>query len=292
MDTLTAIIYGLIQGLTEFLPVSSDGHLKLAHAAKLSELPKSISDPFDILLHAASLMAIFIAFRREFAQILLPFWRCVVSVTNLRAFRHNVGFVWQQRHGYIFLVLCMLPAGVTGLFLGSRLEVWGKMMWVISLGFLVNFILLQLAHWKLKHMTASGPLQSQELNALPWYKGLFIGFFQASAILSSISRSGSTISGGILGGLRGELAIAVSFLTGAPLILAATGKDALDGGFSALYQFVGLLPLTIAFVTTFMVSIFAISLLRSFVVGRHLHWFGWYCLVLSIICFIMYLRGY
>jgi undecaprenyl-diphosphatase len=151
---------------------------------------------------------------------------------------------------------------------------------------------LQLAHWKLKRITTSGPLQPNELNALPWYKGLFIGFFQSSAILSSISRSGSTISAGILGGLRGELAIAVSFLTGAPLILAATGKKALDGGFSALYQSVGILPLTIAFLTTFLASIFAISLLRRFVVGRHLQWFGWYCLVLSIICFILYLKGF
>ncbi|HOT11501.1 MAG TPA: undecaprenyl-diphosphate phosphatase, partial [Polyangiaceae bacterium] len=106
-------------------------------------------------------------------------------------------------------------------------------------------------------------------------------------LLPGVSRSGSTIAGGLLGGLRPSLAVSYSFLVGLPLIAAAAAKDTLDGGFGRLLTEVGVLPISVAFVAALVSGLGSIAALKLVVGKRRLVWFGGYCALVAGVCFWM-----
>ncbi len=273
-----ALAYGLIQGVTEFLPVSSSGHLALAHQLGLGRLSEELELPFFVLLHTATLLAIAVAFRRPIAA----------------ACR------WNPRL-HLCLLVSVVPAGLGGLLGKSAVEAVGDSWWALGGCYLLTAALLTAAERISVRRRAdedapsaaepSSPSAEQQLAAVGPRQALWVGVLQIFALLPGVSRSGATIAGGLLGGLAPAAAVSYAFLVGLPLMAAAAAKDALDGGFSALANDVGLLPLAVAFGAALGSGLASIWALKLVVGRRRLVWFAAYCALVATACWVTAAMG-
>lgn len=200
MELLQAILLGLIQGLTEFLPVSSSGHLILVpHLLGLEDQGLAM----DAILHLATVLAIIIYFRRDLSKLL-------ISLLNNKKGDPYRSLAWS-------IMAASIPAGLAGLFLGD---------WIESNLRDPIFVAGNLMFWSIVFLVADRistrkEAESDELIHLGWRKVLFIGFAQAIALLPGTSRSGITIAAGLFSSLSQPAAARFSFLLGTPIILAA-----------------------------------------------------------------------
>jgi undecaprenyl-diphosphatase len=266
-----AFVYGIIQGVTEFLPVSSSGHLALAHQFGLGSLSKDLELPFDVLLHASTLIAIAVAFRREI-------------LASLR---------WRPKF-YTCVFISILPAGMAGALGKKYVEAVGDSWWLLGICYVFTAVLLTVSERvsaRRAQPTADDRPPHEMLDEVTPKQALWVGLLQVLALLPGVSRSGSTIAGGLLGGLRPSLAVSYAFLVGLPLIGAAAAKDAIDGGFGRLAAEVGLLPLSVAFVAALVSGLGSIAALKLVVGKRRLVWFGGYCGLVALVCFWKALGG-
>lgn len=261
-----AVFYGVLQGVTEFLPVSSSGHLKFAHRLGIGELPADLELPFDVMLHAATLVAIAVAFAQEIRL----------------AARRGLAF-------YLRYALAVVPAGLAGLF-GKRLVVEiGASFYGIGAAYVLSAVLLALAHKRMQSGAVSA--MGDALDGIQTRQAALVGGLQIFALLPGVSRSGSTIAAGLIGGLKPELAVAYSFLVGLPLIAGAAAKDALDGGFARLIDAVGVGPVAVAFAASLGSGLLSIALLKLVVGRRRLDLFAAYCGLLALAAFGLALSG-
>lgn len=261
-----ATLYGLIQGVTEFLPVSSSGHLKIAHRLGLGEIPAALEMPFDVLLHAATLVAIVIAF---FPDILAACRR--------------------GRRFYFAMALSVVPAGLAGLFGRSAVDWVGESYLAIGVCYVYTAILLILAQIvsTRKNIEPSPTDAGTALDSVTLRQALLVGGLQILALLPGVSRSGSTVAAGLMGGMGPMLSVSYSFLVGLPLIAAAAAKDAIDGGFGRLIEAVGWGPILAAFAASLLSGLVSIALLKLVVGKRGLHWFALYCAGVAVVCFVL-----
>lgn len=191
MTILEALILGIVQGLTEFLPVSSSGHLViLQHLFAINEPPLT----FDVLVHVGTLVAVFIAF-----------WRDIISILR-RPF---------QRVTYLILV-GIIPAGIAGYLLAPLFERSFQSMLVVGGGLLFTGFIL-----KFSESIARQKIFLKNSDDTRYRDAIFIGLMQALAILPGISRSGSTIAAGLIAGLDRTFAAHFSFLLSIPVIIGA-----------------------------------------------------------------------
>ncbi len=260
MHIWQAIIVGIVQGLTEFLPVSSDGHLVLVSA--LLHLPLEGRDAlgFDILLHAGSLLAILIVYRATWADLIMRTVK--LDRTALR------------------MIALLLVATVPGVIAGVTLQdtVSGMRSYTAAgLGFLVTAMVLIVG----EEIGRRRAFRNDDLATLGFSQALLIGIAQAIAILPGVSRSGSTISVGRALGLPRRNALDFSFLMAAPIIAGAVGKTLLDAWKGEVVFPVAAISFT-GFFTSFVVSIFAIIMLKMLVVRRSLSVFSWYLVPLGV----------
>jgi undecaprenyl-diphosphatase len=259
VNLIQATILGLVQGLTEFLPVSSSGHLVLfKDILGLEEVPLL----FDIILHLATLVAIALVFRRRIAGILLSCWRRL---------RRSAG---EEDAANLALVLPFLAATVLTAAMGFAIQrflpVEGTTL--VSAELLVTALVLAL----------SGLLKpgTRDFSALGIGRGLFIGFAQGLGVFSGISRSGMTISAGLAMGLKREEAGELSFLLAIPVILGAFILDFKDLG--EMGRTVQALPLAWAFALAFVSGYFALRFLMRIVKGGRIAWFAVYLVPVSL----------
>jgi len=260
MSALQAIVLGVVQGLTEFLPVSSSGHLAVAY--KL--LGQSPNLSFEIFLHGATLIAMIFYFRSDIARL----------VGSL--FSHGPRQAGDRR----LVVLIVLATGVSGvlaLFQAPYIEkISSSMLWV-GMGFLGTTVLLMLAETLNRRVT-----KVAEPSRLGFGKTVFIGALQGLAALPGISRSGSTMAAGMLSGMSREESARFSFLLGIPLIALADAKDALElvKGTSTLPS----APIAIlGFIVAGVSGYLAIAWLLSLVKKHSLKWFAAYTAVLGVV---------
>lgn len=267
MSIISAIILGLIQALTEFLPVSSSGHLVVVQVLLKDSgeiLPESMLG-FDVLIHFATLIVIFSYLRKEL----------IFYAKN--AFRSSSEF-WKFSWPF---ALGFLPGGlVGGVVLLFFKEVFESISFV-ACGFIVTGIILELAHRK--SSPSQGLLEeSKELQIFTMptpRQALIIGLFQALAVLPGISRSGSTVGAALMLGLSKQTALKFSFLISIPLIIAATLvqiPDLLGEGKNNYPAF------AFGFFTSLVFGFLAIKLLEIFVKGSKLRWFAIYVFCLGI----------
>jgi undecaprenyl-diphosphatase len=256
VTVLQAIILGIIQGLTEFLPVSSSGHLELGKAILGSEQLPSESLMFTVVVHFATALSTIAVFRTDIARI----------VKGLFAFQNNEEFQYSLK-----IVISMIPAAFIGVMFDSEIEALfsGQILLVGAMLGLTG-LLLFLAD------------RAQKTDKSVGYKeAIIIGVAQAIAILPGISRSGATISTSVLFGIDRERAARFSFLMVVPLILGKIAKDLLDGGLSASTSS---LPVYIAgFIAAFVAGWFACKWMIALVKKSKLRYFAIYCLVVSAI---------
>ncbi len=256
MDIIDAIILGIIQGLTEFLPVSSSGHLELG-AALLgdSKLPEE-SMMFSVILHFATALATILVFRKDIAEI----------------FRGLFQFKWNEETKFsLKIVLSMIPAAIVGVFFNDQLEQFfgGKIMFV---GFmlLLTALLLYLAD---KAKNTDKPVS--------FGNAILVGIAQAIAILPGISRSGATISTSVLLGIDKSKAARFSFLMVVPLILGKIAKDILDGALTYNAESFGYL--SAGFIAAFIAGYFACTWMIALVRRSKLTYFSIYCAIVGLI---------
>ncbi len=247
MTWLDAVILGLLQGLTEFLPVSSSGHLVLAKHILSVELP-GVS--FEIIVHIGSLLAILIYFRSRL-------WTLVRSLFDRS--------LQSERKIVSYLILATVPAGVLGVLLEDFFEdVFAQPVYA-GWALIVTAFILMSTRW------ATRPSRD-----LTWSPALMMGFAQALAILPGISRSGSTISAGLHAGLKPSVAAEFSFLMAIPVIGGATllkAKELLGVPPELLGQYA--LGAIISFVTSMVAVYLVLAVLRR---GRF-EYFAYYCFV-------------
>lgn len=263
MNIVQAAVLGIVQGLTEFLPISSDGHLAVAYRL-LGERPDLT---FEVFLHAATLIAMFVYFRADIVQLLTSL---LPRNTARKSDRRLVGLI----------IVATGVSGALALVLSPYIERLSDSMTWVGLGFLVTAALLTVGETLAKHAMAGGTDRLRLPNAG------FIGVLQGLAVLPGVSRSGSTIVGGMLSGLSREQAARFSFLLGIPIISLAAAKDALDL-LRGHVQLPGIAPSVIGFIAAGVSGYFAIALLLSIVKRHKLYWFAAYTAVLGTAMLLM-----
>ncbi|CAL2077400.1 undecaprenyl-diphosphate phosphatase [Tenacibaculum sp. 190524A02b] len=256
MDVLEAIILGIIQGLTEFLPVSSSGHLELAKAIFGDTSVPEESLTFTVVLHAATALSTLVIFRKEVADI----------------FKGLFQFKWNEQTKFsLKIVLSMIPAVIIGLAFEEQLEsFFGGKILLVGVMLLVTAALLLLAD-KAKNTNKN----------VSFSNSVIIGISQAIAMLPGISRSGATISTSVLLGVDRTKAARFSFLMVVPLIFGKVAKDILGGDIN--FQSSEILPLSAGFIAAFVSGLLACNWMIALVKKSKLSYFSIYCAIVGCI---------
>ncbi|WP_299678705.1 undecaprenyl-diphosphate phosphatase [uncultured Tenacibaculum sp.] len=256
MDILEAIILGIIQGLTEFLPVSSSGHLELVKAILGDNSVPKESLTFTVVLHFATALSTLVIFRKEVAQI----------------FKGLFQFKWNEESQFSAkIVISMIPAVIIGLLFEEQLETFfSKNILLIGFMLLVTALLLLLAD----------KAKNTEKN-VSFSNSLVIGISQAIAMLPGISRSGATISTSVLLGIDRTKAARFSFLMVVPLIFGKIAKDILGGDIN--FQSSEIVPISAGFVAAFVTGLLACQWMIALVKKSKLSYFSIYCAIVGVI---------
>lgn len=259
MGIIEAIILGIIQGLTEFLPVSSSGHLELAKVILGEDAVPSESLTFTVVLHFATALSTLIIFRKEVFEI----------ISGLFQFKWNA-----QTKFSLKIVISMIPAVIVGLFFEAQLEYFfsGQVM-LVGFMLLLTAVLLLLAD---KSKTTAKDTSNKS--------AFIIGLSQAVAMLPGISRSGATISTSVLLKIDRVKAAKFSFLMVVPLIFGKIAKDIL-GGDLALNS-AEIIPMFAGFLAAFVAGLFACKWMMALVKKSKLYYFSIYCAVVGIIAIV------
>ena len=252
-ESLNALILGIIQGLTEFLPVSSSGHLELGKAILGDNSLPEDSLEMTVVLHAATALSTIIVFRKDIAAILGGLFR---------GDREEIHFAGK-------IILSMIPAAVVGVLFADQMEIlFAKNILLVGLMLFVTGLLLLLADRAKR--TDKG---------VSYPNALVIGISQMIAILPGISRSGATISTAVLLGIDRERAARFSFLMVVPLILGKMAKDILGGDLTMTDLAAG--PLVIGFFAALITGYFACTWMIALVKRSQLTWFAIYCFIVA-----------
>lgn len=258
MDLLQAFLLGLIQGITEFLPVSSSGHLALGRALFGSEIAPGIT--FEIVVHFGSFCSIAVYYRKKLGEIFSDVFR------NLKPSAIRSGEFSKNQHvrlsGYI--LISMIPAGIIGFTLKDQIEEIFINPLLVSFLLIITGLLLFLTRFA-KQLTKTN-------NA---WKSIVIGLAQSFAILPGISRSGSTISTALFLKIDRESAANFSFLMVLPVLAGAMLKEVLD--LFELGVAVGMSPLVVGFITSFLSGYAALTYLIILLKRDKFHLFAYYC---------------
>ncbi len=255
MDLIDAIILGIVQGLTEFLPVSSSGHLELGKAI-LGDAPlPQDSLLFTVVLHFATALSTVVVFRKDVIDIL----------KGLFSFRWN-----DETRFSLKIVISMLPAAFIGLFFEEQLEsLFGGNVVLVGFMLIVTALLLYLADRARE--------TEKKVNFL---NAFVIGISQAIAILPGISRSGATISTSVLLGIDKGRAARFSFLMVVPLILGKMALDIFSGEID--FQSAQMVPLSAGFLAAFIAGLGACTWMISLVRKSKLTYFAIYCFLVGL----------
>ncbi|MFC1748270.1 undecaprenyl-diphosphate phosphatase [Pseudomonadota bacterium] len=247
MTLFQAFLLGIIQGITEFLPVSSSGHLVITqHLFQLSSPPVA----FDVLVHFATLLAILVFFYSELKSL------------NFKQIK--------------FIAIGSIPAVLAGLIIEPFLEEIFSSLLITAIGLFVTATIL-----------LSSTIIAKKKSQLNNKSSFIIGFFQALAITPGISRSGSTVVAGLKLGLSKQKAFTFSFLLSIPAIVGALILQLPDLTQLPTNQS---LPILVGFISAMTSGLISLKLLQYVINQTKLHFFAYYCLVLSLLLFVVVFR--
>ncbi|GAA4275365.1 undecaprenyl-diphosphate phosphatase [Aquimarina mytili] len=259
MEIFDAIILGIVQGLTEFLPVSSSGHLELGKAILGDNSIPEESLLFTVVLHFATALSTIVVFRKDIWTI----------IRGLLQFKNN-----EETHFSLKIIISMIPAVIVGLFFEEQLEqLFGGNIMFVGFMLIITAALLWFAD---KAKSTRKPVS--------FSNAFVIGVAQAIAMLPGISRSGATISTSVLLGNDKTKAARFSFLMVIPLIFGKIAKDILSGDLS--FSSENTVPIAIGFVAAFISGLFACTWMISLVKKSKLTYFALYCILVGFLAII------
>ncbi len=255
MNWIEALILGIIQGLTEFLPVSSSGHLEIVKVMFGGGLVAEESMFMTVMLHGATALSTIVIFRKEIAEIF----------AGLFQFKWNEQTIFSLK-----IIISMVPAALVGVLFNDQIEELfaGRILLVGSM-LMLTAVLLFLAD---KAKTTNKDVS--------YWDAVIIGISQAIAIMPGISRSGATISTSVLLGVDRSKAARFSFLMVVPLILGKMAKDLMSSDFTVAGE--SFLPITIGFIAAFITGLFACTWMIQLVKKSKLTYFAIYCAVVGV----------
>ena len=256
MEVLDALILGVIQGLTEFLPVSSSGHLELGKAILGDNSIPEESMLFTVVMHFATALSTLVVFRKDILEILKGLFQ----------------LKWNEETQFsLKIIISMLPAAIIGVLFEEELEqLFGGSVMLVGFMLIITALLLWLAD---KAKNTEKPVS--------YTNAFVIGISQAIAMLPGISRSGATISTSVLLGNDKTKAARFSFLMVVPLILGKIAKDLLSGDLTFTTE--NVTSLGVGFIAAFVAGLIACTWMIALVKKSKLSYFAIYCLIVGII---------
>lgn len=257
MTILDSIILGIVQGLTEFLPVSSSGHLVLFQRFLGLEEP---GVTLEVLLHFGTLLSVFWVFRKDFID-LLSFHRSLY-----------------QRRFLLLLIIGVIPTGIIGILFKSRVESAFQSTMIVGIMLLVTGGLV----WLINSISSG----EKDIKKMRYTDALWIGVMQGLAVIPGISRSGSTIAGALWRGLERETAVRYSFMLSSPVILGATLLEAGEMYKTGIESMM-LWNYAVGGLFAFLFGIFAIRFFINLLAKKRFHYFSYYCWIIGIVTIIL-----
>lgn len=265
MNLLEAFILGLIQGITEFLPISSSAHLVITQELMGLSIPGLA---FEVFLHFASLLAVLIYFRRDVVEIVTGFFKYLASHQG----QHRGSFLFA-----VYLLVATAITGVLGMLLEDILTESLKSMTTIAIALFATGVFLFL----IERVRKYGSRTAEHMTALD---ALWIGLGQTLAVIPGISRAGSTLVVALWCGLEKETAVRFSFLLSVPVILGSTVLMVPDLDMVILQM--GILELLVSFAASFVFALIGIKWLIIFLQRSKFIYFTYYCFFMSGFVFL------
>lgn len=279
MNWLDALILGIVQGLAEYLPISSSGHLEIFNHLLGSRLAGADSLQFDVVLHVATVLSTIVVLWRKFVPLCKSFF----------TFRRdeNTAYVWK-------LLLSCIPVGIVGICFKDQVEAFfgvsadgGNNLTLVGICLCVTAALLSFAYF-----FRTRPLMAtrREGRDITWSDAFIIGIAQAVAVLPGLSRSGSTIATGILLGDNRERVAQFSFFM---VVIPILGQALLDlvkvlgAAPGETESPVGFTAMAVGFMAAFIVGCIACNWMLNLVKKGKLVWFAVYCVVVGVLCIVL-----
>lgn len=264
MSWWEALILGIIQGLTEFLPVSSSGHLEIGQALLGTAGEENLT--FAIVVHAATVLSTLVILWREVAQL----FRGTFTTTK-----------WNNEKNYVAMILVsMIPVFIVGMFFKDKVEaLFGHGLLLVGICLCITAVLLYLSEWLSKRRTDGG-------HEVGYKDAIIIGCAQALAVLPGLSRSGTTIATGLLCGVKKESVTKFSFLMVLIPILGEAFLELLDILSGEVTSTLGIVPMLVGFLAAFLTGCFACRFMIDIVRRQKLIYFAIYCLCVGVFAII------
>jgi len=258
MEVLNSIILGIVQGITEFLPISSSGHLIIFRDFLGAQVEYGLA--FDAVLQLATTLAILVYFRLEIWRLAESFWKLIRGIDQDS----------RQKNMTLAVMVGTIPAVILGLLLEDFMETIFRSTTVVAFTLIIGAGVMFFAE---KFAT-----QTKEIT---WKNGLIIGLFQSLALIPGMSRAGMTISGGLFMGLKREAATRFSFVLAFPILFGSGMKKLFDLGSGGLFGIVGF-ELIVGSVVAFITGILSIHFLIKFLRTNTMKVFVWYRVLLAV----------
>lgn len=267
MEWFESLILGFIQGLTEFLPVSSSGHLEIGKVLLGVQAKEDLM--FTTMVHAATVLSTIVVFRKQILQILKGFFQ----------------FKYNDETDYVFkIAVSMIPIMIVGLFFKDQVEALFGTIRVVGFALLATSALLFFSDFASKRAPGAMSRTGYARNGISYCQALVVGLSQALAVIPGLSRSGTTISTGLICGVRRDVMAQFSFLMVLIPILGESFLEVVGGEFAS--SSIGALPLVLGFVSAFVSGLFACKVMIALVKKAKLSWFAIYCLIAAASIFI------
>lgn len=271
LDIISAIILGAVQGISEFLPISSSGHLVIV--PHLLGVETGLA--FDVILHVGTLVAIFTFFWKDIINIIKGF---IVSIINLTEgfdkFKDGLRRVPEERFAWLILI-ATIPTGIIGLLFNNAIETIFRGTVFVGLFLIITGIIL---YYSERH--SSGNITEKDMS---FKQAITIGICQGIAVLPGISRSGATIASGLCLGLNREYAARYSFLLSVPAVVGAAVFKVKDLAIIDATTTV----LVAGFLSSVIFGYLSIKLLMKMIEGWSLDIFAYYCWIVGILTFVL-----
>lgn len=283
MEWFEAVLLGLIQGLTEFLPISSSGHLEIGKVLLGVDTQDDLL--FTTMVHAATVLSTIVVFRKQIWDLLKGFfcglkdWKIAKDESGKRSLVCN-----DQTDYLLKIVVSMLPVMVVGFFFKDAVESLFGSIHVVGGALIVTAVLLFFSDYASRPGRKSIFPANESRNGISYWQAFSVGLGQAFAVVPGLSRSGTTISTGLICGVKREVMAQFSFLMVLVPILGETFLEVVGGEFGA--SSVGALALVLGFVSAFLSGLFACKVMIALVKKAKLGWFALYCLVAAACIFI------